>query len=224
MVNYRNFDSVIFDIDGTLWDCSRASVVGFNRAYEELGIFKRVDVDLIHYIAGKPSSEYNHILLDGVPEEKQEKLLELFDQYEQEAVKDFAKDSLFEGVERGLQKLINNNLKLFVVSNCGAPYLQAFLNDTGLKHYFTDAECFGNTGLSKAENIKAVIERNHLRHPCYIGDTAGDQRAAKEVGIPFFHAKYGFEPTLPVDQDCTFINFPEITNKFTRSRNYAIPI
>ena len=157
-----------------------------------------------------------------VPEKDHERILELFDLYEKEAVKDFAKDSLFEGVEEGLQNLIRNGFRLFVVSNCGKPYLDAFLENTGLRSFFTDWECFGNTGLSKANNIRSVVERNYLRHPCYIGDTAGDERAAKEAGVPFFHAKYGFEPTLSVDEKHTFTNFSEIANYFTTEIRHSI--
>lgn len=218
-MDYNNFDSIIFDLDGTLWDCSRATVVGYNKAYKELGILKSVDVDLIHYISGIPSSEYDHFLLDGVPEDKQEKILKLFAIYEQEAVKTFAKDSLFEGVEEGLQRLIRSNFKLFVVSNCGDLYLEAFFNDTGLRSYFKDYECSGNTGLRKADIIKSIVERNHLQHSCYIGDTAADERAANEAGIPFFHAKYGFEPEFNIDDDHTFSNFSELINHFVKEIN-----
>lgn len=36
------------------------------------------------------------------------------------------------------------------------------------------------------------MERNHLRRPVYVGDTAMDQEAARLAGIPFLHAAYGF--------------------------------
>ena len=41
-----------------------------------------------------------------------------------------------------------------------------------LKQYITDIECYGNTNLSKAENISLVIQRNHLNRNFYLGDTA----------------------------------------------------
>ena len=61
-----------------------------------------------------------------------------------------------------------------------------------LKQYITDIECYGNTNLSKAENISLVILRNHLDRSFYLGDTAMDSQAAKDAGIPFVHAAYGF--------------------------------
>ena len=35
-------------------------------------------------------------------------------------------------------------------------------------------------------------ERNIPGSTCYVGDTAGDQKAAKWAGIPFIYASYGF--------------------------------
>ena len=61
-----------------------------------------------------------------------------------------------------------------------------------MKKYITDIECYGNTNLSKAENISLVIKRNHLDASFYVGDTAMDEQAANDAGIPFVHAAYGF--------------------------------
>ena len=50
----------------------------------------------------------------------------------------------------------------------------------------------GRTGKQKWENIRLVVERNHLQRPVYVGDTAMDQEAAQKAGVPFLHAAYGF--------------------------------
>ena len=36
------------------------------------------------------------------------------------------------------------------------------------------------------------MERNALENTVYVGDTIGDQNAAKEAGVPFIFAGYGF--------------------------------
>jgi phosphoglycolate phosphatase len=46
--------------------------------------------------------------------------------------------------------------------------------------------------MTKAENLRRVIERNGLRAPIYIGDAEGDEKAARECGVPFVWASYGF--------------------------------
>ncbi|WP_332870072.1 HAD family hydrolase [Salisediminibacterium selenitireducens] len=55
-----------------------------------------------------------------------------------------------------------------------------------------DYENPGRTGLSKGENIKLIIERNHLFNPVYVGDTEGDLQASRYAGVPFVYAAYGF--------------------------------
>ena len=82
--------------------------------------------------------------------------------------------------------------KLFLVSNCQDGYEIPFLNFPGLEGLFCDHETAGRSGLSKAENIKLVCSRSGLHHPLYVGDTAGDMAAAREAGVPFVHAAYGF--------------------------------
>ena len=37
-----------------------------------------------------------------------------------------------------------------------------------------------------------MARRNGLQAPIYVGDTAGDQQAARQAGVPFVFAQYGF--------------------------------
>ncbi|MFR3320025.1 MAG: HAD family hydrolase [Lachnospiraceae bacterium] len=83
-------------------------------------------------------------------------------------------------------------MKVFIVSNCQSGYIELFLKKTGLAPYVTDTECFGDTGMKKAENIRLVVARNGLQLPVYVGDTKGDEEAAHAAGVPFVHAAYGF--------------------------------
>ena len=36
------------------------------------------------------------------------------------------------------------------------------------------------------------MERNGLKNPVYVGDTSGDAKSAKDAGIDFIYAAYGF--------------------------------
>lgn len=92
---------------------------------------------------------------------------------------------LYARVEEVLQAL-SAKYKLFLVSNCQAGYIEAFYAYHGLQKYFTDYENPGRTGLSKGENIKLVMDRNHLMSPVYVGDTEGDRKAARFAGIPLY--------------------------------------
>lgn len=206
------FDGLIFDLDGTLWDCSAASTQAFNLAYEKLHVDKRVTEEFVRSISGRPASECDEILLlTGVPAEIKEKLLRYLDQYELAAVQRNASNALYPGVKEGLL-ILATKYPLFLVSNCGEKYLETFRQIPGVSTLFTDSECFGKTQKVKADNIRAVVMRNNLSSACYIGDTSGDESAAYQAGIPFFHAKYGFG--TPIREQISFGTFNELTSYF----------
>ena len=95
------------------------------------------------------------------------------------------------GAEEALAQL-RKKYRLFIVSNCQSGYIQAFLKFHQLGDLFEDFEMSGQTGLAKAENIRLIMERNHLSSAVYVGDTEGDENAAHTAGIPFIYAAYGF--------------------------------
>jgi phosphoglycolate phosphatase len=101
---------------------------------------------------------------------------------------------------------------LFIVSNCQAGYIEVFLATSGLANYFRDFECWGRTGQSKAENLGSLVLRNGLGSPWFIGDTEGDRVAARENGVFFVHAAYGFGNVA--DCDATLSRFGEISSLF----------
>ena len=205
------FDGLIFDLDGTLWDCSKASAEAFNLAYERFGVDRCVSEDFVKSISGKPSSECDDILLSGIPDSIRRDVSRCFDELEIAAVQEHAPTALYEGVREGLCTL-KHRYSLYVVSNCGEKYLGVFHQHTSVGSLFLDSECFGRTKRFKSENIRLLAERQKLVAPCYIGDTAGDEDAASKAGVPFFHAKYGFG--VPNTSPLAFANFGELTRYF----------
>ena len=98
---------------------------------------------------------------------------------------------IYEGVEEML-KTLSAERPLFIVSNCQTGYVEAFLEYSGYGRYITDYEYQGRLGLSKAENIRLIMERNSLENCVYVGDTAHDEKSAHSAGCDFVHAAYGF--------------------------------
>ena len=98
---------------------------------------------------------------------------------------------LYAGVEETLRKL-KEKYHLYIVSNCQKGYIEAFLDFYHLWEYVEDIECYGNNLMQKGDNIRLVVERNHLNAAVYVGDIQGDYDASCKAGIPFIHAAYGF--------------------------------
>ena len=184
-------DSIIFDLDGTLWDSTEGvsktwSLVLNKYDYER----KEVTVEDLHSCMGKQLDEIGKILFPKLSSEVRKNLMNECCTLENEYLGEHG-GVLYAKVEETLKEL-SKKYKLFVVSNCQDGYIESFFNSHGLDKYFIDYECPGRTGLPKAENIKLVVERNNLKNPVYVGDTQGDANAAKAANVPFIYAKYGF--------------------------------
>lgn len=192
----RGWENIILDVDGTLWNTTEIVAKAWNQAIEADGRSAvRVDGARLRLLFGKPMNVIGELLFTDVNETIREKLLEDCCQLEQITLREGKEKLLYPGVARTMCQLVQEQQKkLFIVSNCQSGYIELFLERNRLEEYVTDIECFGNTGKGKGENIKNLMARNGLSasETLYVGDTAGDQEASKEAGIPFVFAAYGF--------------------------------
>ena len=182
-------DSIIFDLDGTLWNASSSTARGWSRVAKNLNISTAITPDSIRSVSGLPFDECVESLFPGLSN-KHADLKSLLDLAEKEEVLKSGGD-LYPEVSSLIPKL-REKYRLFIVSNCQEWYLKSFLEHSKLRPYFEDTLCFGQTGLSKTENIKKLVQRNQLKKPMYVGDTKWDQHAAFFAGVKFIFACYGF--------------------------------
>lgn len=182
---------IIFDVDGTLWDSSVQVAQSWQVAAEKLLNGPRlITPDMISRNMGKNMKDFGDALFPDLPPAKRLEVMEACMEYENQYLEDHP-GILYPQVAEVLQQL-SWKYKLFIVSNCQKGYIEVLMRSCNLEEYITDIECYGNTGLSKADNISMVIQRNHLDQSFYVGDTAMDAEAAADAGIPFVHAAYGF--------------------------------
>lgn len=187
----NKFDSIIFDLDGTLWDSTGNVAEAWQAAKNEVDY---IDLDFtIETVRSITGMAYNAIF---------EKLLPLVNEEQRNDFKGIASVKEIEMLQRNGGQLyphlqetlayLGTKYKLFVVSNCQSNYIETFLEFSQLGHYFLGHQCYGTKGQPKAENIKDIVNDHQLAAPVYVGDTTGDYESSTKAGVPFIFASYGF--------------------------------
>lgn len=203
------FDGIIFDLDGTLWDATDgAAKIWRDVAGKYPEVTDTITADRLKALYGLPLEE---IAVKLLPSASKDTAMKIMRESTTSQCPYFEKVGgiLYPGLEDTLRKL-KEKYRLFIVSNCEEGYIQCFLKAHQLGDYFEDFEYPGRSGLLKADNIRLIIERNHLANPIYVGDTAGDAKASKIAGIPFVYARYGFGEVA--EYDYVIDSFPELLN------------
>ena len=183
---------VIFDLDGTLWNSSVQVADSWNVVIEqEVGKEHTLSADDIMSCMGLTMTEIADRHFGFLPEKERYELSRKCEVYENGYITEHG-GVLFDGVEETLAKLKDMGVQMAVVSNCQEGYIKAFLDSMDMWKYFIDYEEWGRTFLSKADNIKLVMERNGASKGIYVGDIQKDSDAAHKAGIECIYASYGF--------------------------------
>ena len=186
-----NYDALLFDLDGTLWDVTHVSAQAWNLGLGRLGLsVPAITRDDIAAVTGLPYEACVAALLPQIPQEKHGLLAKTLDAAERELLPQ-AGGRLYQGAAEALQ-LLHDRYPLYIVSNCQVWYLDWFLDWSGLRPLFKDSESYGHTGRPKADNIRLIRDRHRLQAAVYIGDTVFDYEAAQEAGLNFIHLAHGF--------------------------------
>ena len=187
-----NFESLIFDIDGTLWDSRGLVAEGYNKQLQDEGRERFcVDVDVLKSVFGKVMTEIADILFAELPAEDRYPLLERCMERENETLHNDPCHIGYPKVKETLEELVKHH-RIFIVSNSQQGYPELCIDKMGLGHLISAHLCFGDTGTCKGDTIKKLMADHNITSACYIGDTRGDMEAADHAGIPFIYCTFGF--------------------------------
>ena len=186
------FDGIIFDLDGTLWDATDVICKTWNIILKSYSGVRNEPITFaeLEGCMGLQLDKIGERLFKNTNLKLRNQLMNKCCQLECEYLSKEG-GNLYPDLEKTLN-ILSKKYKLFIVSNCQCGYIESFYKGHNLEKYFTDKLSAGETGLSKGENNKIIIERNHIKNAIYVGDTQGDKQSAVDAGIPFVYAEYGF--------------------------------
>jgi phosphoglycolate phosphatase len=186
-----DYDSVIFDLDGTLWDSTANVASAWQKAKEEV-IYIKDDItqQTVRSITGMAYDAIFEKLFPYLETSVRNEFKALCAKYELEVLNSKGGE-LYPDLKPTLQYL-KSKYKLFIVSNCQCGYIETFLRLNNLDSTFSGHQCYGTKSQPKFQNILDIVQDHQLTNPVYVGDTQGDYDSATKAGVPIIFAAYGF--------------------------------
>ncbi|MGV3509257.1 MAG: HAD family hydrolase [Sphingobacteriaceae bacterium] len=186
-------DSIIFDMDGTLWDGVGAYIESWNRGLKKCNISKAIDKEEFLSMVGWEKRKVLERLLPEYDIESREAIHDTVSSFLPESITEVG-GHLYDGVKEGLAQLATR-YKLFIVSNCPEGLIQLFMNWAGISNYIIDEVAHGINSMPKHHNIQLLVDKHNLKNAIYVGDTAGDSEQSELAKVPFVFVSYGFGST-----------------------------
>jgi phosphoglycolate phosphatase len=212
MIDIHQTDSILFDMDGTLWDGVEPYAQGFNDFFKSRNIEKRITPDDLYGLMGMEEERYVNKTLSEFPADERKEMYRNIVDFQYKQIKSKG-GVLFPFVKVGL-KILSQQYKLFIVSNCAEFMIKYFMEWAGIGEYITDSMAHGANLKSKSENIKNLISQYSLHGAVYVGDTDSDSAQCELASIPFVFVSYGFGETDRYD--IKFDSFAELTGYFDK--------
>ncbi|HZY39863.1 MAG TPA: HAD family hydrolase [Mucilaginibacter sp.] len=206
----NKFDSIIFDLDGTLWDSTGNVAVAWQDAIAKVDYVDEVMTrEKIRSITGLAYNVIFDTLFSYLDIEKRAELMQLCARSELETLHTKGGE-LYPSLDETLDYLARR-YRLFIVSNCQSGYIEVFLKLSNVGQYFSGHQCYGTKCNPKAENIRDIVNDYQLKAPVYVGDTKGDYESATNAGVSFIFADYGFGK-VENGQIATINTFSDLTD------------
>jgi phosphoglycolate phosphatase len=188
-----NFDTIIFDLDGTLLNSLADLADSVNYVLTQKGYPTRSYEEIKSFVGAGVKELILRSLPNGTDKNEVEVCLELFKDYYSKNVS--MKTHPYEGVYPLLQELQNKNIKMAIVSNKSDPDVQVLL-EIFFKDYITVA-IGDRPDLQKKpapDSIYEVLRRLDFKSEkaLYIGDTEVDIETAKNANLFSLSVTWGF--------------------------------
>ncbi len=202
-----HFQSVTFDLDGTLLDTVADLAEGCRLMLEEVGAPPRSQAE-VHSFVGKGMAVLVERCLTHERAPTAEALHAAIESFRHHYAAVNGKFTLiYPGVLDGLAAWKASGVKMGVVTNKPGMFTEALLERMGMTDYF-DVIVSGDTTAHKKPHPEPILHACRLFNVrpdrnLHIGDSENDILAARAAGSPTFCVPYGYNEGKPVDSaDC----------------------
>ena len=207
MTNHLFFQSVTFDLDGTLLDTIADLAEGCRLMLAEIGEPPRTQ-DEVHSFVGKGLAVLVERCLTHDRPPSAERLQQAIESFKRHyAVVNGRFTQIYPGVLDGLAAWKASGVRMGVVTNKPGMFTETLLERMGLAEYFDVVVC-GDTTAHKKPHPEPILHACRLfdvrpDRNLHIGDSQNDIQAARAAGCPAFAVPYGYNEGAPVDSaDC----------------------
>lgn len=187
------FESIIFDVDGTLWDSRALLAEAYNEQLRQEGLDHiHVTAEKLRPLFGKTMTMLADGLFGEIPAPARYKLMDRCILRMDDHLERFAGPQIGYPDLRQTMETLAKSHRLYIVSNGQKGYPQLAAKKLGLADLIHGYLSFGDTGTSKGQTILRLMKEERIQSAVYVGDTQGDLEACREADIPFIWAAFGF--------------------------------
>ena len=187
------YESIIFDIDGTLWDSRALIAEGYNIQLRKEGLHHlQTNEDVLLRLFGRTMSDIADNLFPDIAPQERYALMDRCIASEDAYLEGHPCDTIAYPDIRSTMEQLAQKHRLFIVSNGQKGYPQLAARKLKVDHLICGYLSYGDTGTHKGQTIRILMEDNSIESAVYVGDTQGDYEATVDAGIDFIWADYGF--------------------------------
>ena len=193
MNTFKNCETILFDLDGTLSDSKIGIIRCLQYSLEKFNI-KETNIKKLTNCIG-PSLAHTYQELYGLNHEQSQKAIEFYrERFEREGINE---NFLFKGIEELIRKLNLLGKNVVLATAKPTPHAKKILEHHKIDHYFTEivGSNLDGTRENKGEIIAFALEKlkvNEMHKVVMIGDRKYDILGARENKISVIGAGYGY--------------------------------
>lgn len=192
----RMSQSIIFDMDGTLFQTDKILETSLEDAFNFLRLQNKWDVDTpiekYREIMGVPLPKVWETLLPNHSNEVRQQMDAYFLKRLIENIKN-GKGALYPNVKEVFSYLKENNYSIYIASNGLSDYLNAIVSYYHLHQWVTETFSIQQIeSLNKSDLVQTIIQKYNITNGAVVGDRISDINAAKDNGLIAIGCNFDF--------------------------------